>query len=209
MELNTWIAYFIACWLISLSPGPGAISCMSAGMRYGYAKAVWNIVGLIVGILTVVAVIGAGLGALLIASSTAFTVVKWVGVGYLVYLGIQQWRAPPRPLAAEPGDRETVTPRDLFLRGFFVNITNPKGTAFMLAVLPQFIDPARPQTMQYVICGATLGLTDLVIMSGYTAIAAQMLRWLREERHIRWMNRFFGTLFVGAGAVLATFKRAA
>jgi homoserine/homoserine lactone efflux protein len=100
-------------------------------------------------------------------------------------------------------------PRELLLRGFLVNATNPKGIVFMLAVLPQFIDPTRPQLVQYAICGATLFFTDLVVMSGYTGLAAKVLRLLREPHHIRWMNRTFGGLFVAAGAVLAAFKRGA
>jgi homoserine/homoserine lactone efflux protein len=182
---------------------------MSAGMRYGWGRAVWNIVGLITGLTVVVAVIGAGVGALLIASSTAFTVLKWIGAAYLVYLGVQQWRAPAQPMTGVEGEREAVTPRELFLRGLFVNLTNPKGIAFLLAVLPQFIDPAKPLFTQYAICAVTLALTDFMIMNIYTAIASKMLRWLREERHIRLMNRIFGGLFVGAGAVLVTFKRTA
>jgi len=95
------------------------------------------------------------------------------------------------------------------VRGFLVNATNPKGIVFMLAVLPQFIDPAAPQLVQYAICGATLAFTDAIVMSGYTAFAARVLRLLREPHHIRWMNRTFGGLFVAAGAALATFKRSA
>jgi len=79
----------------------------------------------------------------------------------------------------------------------------------MLAVLPQFIDPAKPQLPQYAICAATIFFTDLVVMSAYTALAAKVLRALREPHHIRLMNRTFGGLFVAAGALLATFKRAA
>lgn len=182
---------------------------MGAGMRYGWGRAVWNIVGLVTGLIVVVAIIGAGVGALLIASSTAFTVLKWIGAGYLVYLGVQQWRAPPHLLVGIPGDRDTATPRELFLRGLFINLTNPKGIAFLLAVLPQFIDPGKPLFAQYVICGATLALTDFAIMNIYTAVASNTLRWLRDERHIRSMNRIFGGLFIGAGALLVSFKRAA
>ncbi len=101
------------------------------------------------------------------------------------------------------------TPTKLVLRGFLVNATNPKGILFMLAVLPQFIDPARPQLIQYAICAVTLFFTDAVVMSGYTGFAARVLRLLREPHHVRWLNRTFGGLFVAAGAVLATFKRAA
>jgi len=208
MPLETWLAFFVAAWLISLSPGAGAISCMAAGMRYGYARAMWNILGLQLGILFVLAIVAAGLGAIIAASTTLFAAVKWLGAAYLVYLGIRQWRAPAAPVT-DAGADVTGTPRQLVTRGFLVNATNPKGIVFMLAVLPQFIDPALPQLPQYVVCGATLFFTDLVVMSGYTGLAARVLRLLREPHHVRWVNRTFGGLFVAAGAVLATFRRAA
>lgn len=208
MELETWLAFFVACWLISLSPGAGAISCMAAGLRYGFRRAAWNIAGLILGILFVLGIVAAGLGAILAASSLAFMIVKWLGVAYLVYLGVQQWRAPAFAVSADASESLLgATPRELLLRGFLVNATNPKGIVFMLAVLPQFIDPSRPQAVQYALCGATLALTDTVVMSGYTIFASRVLRLLREPHHLRVMNRTFGGLFVAAGAALATFKR--
>jgi homoserine/homoserine lactone efflux protein len=210
MAFDTWLAFFIACWLISASPGAGAISCMAAGLRYGFRRAFANIIGLIGGILFVLAIVAAGLGAILAASSVAFAFVKWLGAAYLVWLGIQQWRAPAFVVDAEAAKAELgVTTRELMLKGFLVNATNPKGIIFMLAVLPQFIDPARPQLLQYAICGATLTFTDMIVMSGYTVFASRVLRLLREPHHIRLMNRTFGGLFVAAGAALATFKRAA
>jgi homoserine/homoserine lactone efflux protein len=212
MTLATWLTFFVASWLISLSPGAGAIACMAAGLRYGYVRATWNILGLQIGIVFVLIVVAAGLGAILAASSLAFAVVKWLGVAYLVWLGIQQWREPDFAVDAEAdAARKSLggTPKELVLRGFFVNATNPKGIVFMLAVLPQFIDPQRPLFVQYAICAATIFFTDLVVMSGYTAFAAKVLRALREPHHVRWMNRTIGSLFVAAGALLATFKKAA
>jgi len=210
MTLETWLAFFAASWLISLSPGAGAISCMAAGLRFGLRRAMWNIVGLIVGIIFVLVVVAAGLGALLATSTIAFAVVKWLGVAYLVWLGIQQWRAPATLIDADAAASVLASsPRQLMLRGFLVNATNPKGIVFMLAVLPQFIDPARPQILQYVICGATLVVTDLVVMTGYTGLAAKVLRLLRGPRQVRLMNRTFGGLLVGMAGLLATFKRAA
>lgn len=210
MALETWLTFFVASWLISLSPGAGAISCMTAGMRFGYARGMWNILGLQFGILFVLVIVAAGLGAILAASTFAFTTVKWLGAAYLVWLGIQQWRAPALPIDPDAQAVPTGgTPKQLVLRGFLVNATNPKGIVFMLAVLPQFIDPSKPQLVQYAICGGTLFFTDLVVMSGYTGLAAKVLRLFREPHHIRWMNRTFGGLFVAAGALLATFRRTA
>lgn len=205
MTLSTWLAFFVASWLISLSPGAGAISCMSAGMRYGYRKSVWNIFGLQAGILLLVVIVALGLGAVLAASAMAFNAIKWFGVAYLIWLGIQQFRAEAKPM--EVGEEKAHTPRQLFLQGFLVNASNPKGIIFMLAVLPQFIDPHGPQFVQYAICTGTLFFTDAVVMSGYTLLAARVLSALRDPAHIRKLNLTFGGLFVGAGLLLAGFKR--
>jgi homoserine/homoserine lactone efflux protein len=210
VSLSTWLAFFVASWLISLSPGAGAISCMAAGMRHGYLRATWNILGLQLGIILTMVIAAVGLGAVLAASTVAFATIKWLGVAYLVWLGVQQWRAPVFGVDAGAEERKLPGTRgQLLLRGFLVNATNPKSILFMLAVLPQFIDPARPLLPQYVICAATIFFTDLVVMSAYTAFAARTLRTLSAPHHVRWLNRTFGGLFVAAGALLATFKRAA
>jgi homoserine/homoserine lactone efflux protein len=207
MTLNTWLAFFVASWIISLSPGAGAISCMASGLRYGWRRGIWNILGLQLGITTALAFVALGIGALITASVWAFAAVKWFGVAYLVYLGIQKWRESPHThIADAPGKQETSR-LALFRQGFLVNVSNPKGLVFLLAVMPQFIDPHVPQVPQYAICGATLVFTDWVVMNGYTFFAARLLRLLREPGQIRWMNRTFGGLFVAAGGLLATFKR--
>jgi len=209
MPLDTWLAFFVASWLISLSPGAGAISCVTAGMRFGYRRALWNIVGLELGIMFILVIVAAGLGVMLAASGTAFAIAKWLGVGYLIWLGIQQWRAPVAPAAPDCTVAVDRTSRALVLRGFLVNATNPKGILFMLAVLPQFIDPTSPQWPQYAICAATLLGTDLVVMSIYTGLATRLLRLSRAPKHQRVVNRAFGGLFVAAGGMLAAFHRAA
>ncbi|MEW6707606.1 MAG: LysE family transporter [Pseudomonadota bacterium] len=210
MELSTWLAFFAASWAISLSPGAGAIAAMSAGLTHGFARGYFLTFGLVAGIVTQVVVVSVGLGALIATSSLAFAVIKWLGVAYLVWLGIKQWRAPAEPMVAEAaGSSEPVRRRSLVLRGWMVNAVNPKGTVFLLAVVPQFLALQQPLMPQYAVIGGTLAFTDLVVMGGYTALAARVLRLLRTARQMRAMNRVFGGLFVGAGALLATFKRAA
>lgn len=206
MKLETWLAFFVASWLISLSPGAGAIKSMSTGMRYGYRKGLFNIFGLQLGIVVLIAIVAVGLGAVLATSALAFEIIKWCGAAYLVWLGIKQWRSEARPMEAE-GDHG-ASPGQLVLEGFLVNVSNPKGIVFLLAVLPQFIDPALPQWPQYAICAGTLVFTDLVVMSGYTLLASRVLSALHEPHHVRWINRSFGALFVGAGVFIASFRRA-
>ena len=207
MELTTWLAFFAAAWAISLSPGPGALAAMSSGLNHGLRKGYITTLGLVLGIWVQLLVVGVGLGAVLAASSTAFGLVKWCGVAYLVWLGVQQWRAPVQPLARLQADAASVRRRDLLRRGLLINIVNPKGTVFLLAVVPQFIDAAQPLAPQYLVIGLTLGFTDLVVMFGYTALAARELGALRSAAHMRLMNRAFGALFLAAGAFLALFKR--
>jgi homoserine/homoserine lactone efflux protein len=208
MELSTWLTFFAASWAISISPGPGAIASMSAGLNHGFKYGYVTIFGLVLGIWSQLLIVGVGLGALVAASATAFTVVKWLGVGYLVWLGIQQWRAPARPMVALSDTGEVVTQRALILKAWMINVVNPKGTVFLLAVVPQFMNLSQPLLPQYLVIGATLAFTDMVVMAGYTALASRVLGALKEPSHIRAMNRVFGSLFVAAGSLLALFKRA-
>ncbi|QII87329.1 LysE family transporter [Bordetella hinzii] len=166
MTLSTWLTFFLASWAISFSPGAGAISAMSSGLKYGFARGYWNTAGLIMGIL----------------------------FQFLI-------------VAVDTGDPGQASIRELVMRGFLINTMNPKGTVFLLAVVPQFVDPGQPLTAQYAALAGTLAFTDLVAMGFYTLLAAKVLRLLRSARHIRWMNRVFGSLFIIAGVFLATFRR--
>ena len=208
MTLATWITFFLACWAISLSPGPGAIAAMSAGLNHGFRRGYFMVFGLILGICTLLCIVVVGLGALISASNTAFTVLKFLGAGYLVWVGISQWRASDRPLVAAT-DAPVLTRKQLMVRGWAINATNPKGAVFMAAVVPNFIDPVRPLLPQYLVIMASLCFTDLVVMAGYVGLASRVLRALNEPHHVRLMNRCFGGLFVVAGTLLATFRRAA
>ena len=209
MTLATWITFFLACWAISLSPGPGAIASMTAGLNHGFRRGYITVFGLVLGIWTQVLIVAAGLGAIIAASSTVFTVLKFCGAAYLVWIGISQWRASDKPLVAAATDAPVLSARQLIVRGWAINATNPKAAVFMLAVVTNFIDPARPLLPQYVIIALSLSFTDLVVMAGYVALAARVLRALNEPHHVRIMNRCFGGLFVVAGSLLAAFRRTA
>jgi homoserine/homoserine lactone efflux protein len=209
MDLSVWLAFFAAAWAISLSPGAGAVAAMSAGLNHGFARGYFMSFGLVLGIWTQIVVVALGLGALIATSGLAFAVIKWLGVAYLVWLGIKQWRAPAAPLvAADAPGGPAVKRRTLVLRGWGINAVNPKGTVFLLAVVPQFLDLAQPLGHQYLVIAATLTLTDLVVMAGYTALASKVLRLMQAPRQVRALNRVFGSLFMLAGALLAFFKRA-
>lgn len=155
-----------------------------------------------------IAIVAAGVGAILAASELAFSLIKWFGVVYLVYLGYRQWQALPSEMTAQ-AERPIGRPLTLVLRGFLVNFSNPKAIVFMLAVLPQFLNPQAPLLMQYLVMGVTMICVDLIVMAGYTGLAVRVLGALRSPRQQLLMNRTFGALFVGAAALLASVRRAA
>ena len=154
MDWHVWLAYFLAAWLIALSPGSGAVLSMSHGLQYGVRQTTATIVGLQIGLASILLVAGAGVGALLLASTTAFMVVKVLGAGYLIWLGVKQWRAPVDGAASDaaaPSEPAGLSVRQRLLRGALTNATNPKGIVFMVAVLPQFINPKQPLALQLAI----------------------------------------------------------
>ena len=142
VSLTLWLGFLLAAIMIAVTPGPGAVLSMSTSMRHGYWSALVAILGLQAAILVHLTVVAVGFGALIAASETAFSVVKFIGAAYLIWLGVQKWRSPPVPV-----DAEQVPARrgGLFLQGLLVNLTNPKAIIFIGALVPQFIDPGRSQ----------------------------------------------------------------
>ncbi|WP_382323012.1 LysE family transporter [Hydrogenophaga sp. UC242_53] len=213
MELQVWMAYFVASWAIALSPGSGAVLSMTHGLVYGVKKTSTTIAGLQLGLAVILLVAGVGVGALLLASATAFTVVKFAGAGYLIWLGFNQWRARvgvvPEADEAAPAQVAVPSARERFVMGFFTNVTNPKGIVFMVAVLPQFIDPTRGLWLQLLILLATTVVVDLIVMHGYAFLASRAQRWLATARARRAQNRVFGGVLMAMGASLLLVKRAA
>ena len=208
MSIETWLAFFVACWIISLSPGAGAIASMSSGLNYGFARGYWTALGLQLGLVVQIAVVAAGVGAVLAASALAFTLIKWFGVLYLLYLAWRQWRAPTMQVDVTQAPRALGQPLALVFRGLLINVSNPKAVVFMLAVLPQFLDVSRPLLSQYLIMGLTMITVDLIVMAGYTGLAARVLRLLRSPRQQRLLNRTFAGLFAAAAGMLTLVRRA-
>ena len=204
MALATWLAFLLAAILIAVSPGPGAAVSMSSGLRHGYWATLRAILGLQGGLIVQLGIVAAGLGAILSASTTAFNVMKFLGAAYLIWLGIQKWRDIPHTIDE---DTRTDPPHGLFMQGLLVNLTNPKAIVFMAALTPQFIDPNRPQLPQFLIIALTMCVTDTIVMSGYALLASRLGTWLHDARARRAQDRFFGGLFIGAGALLATSSR--
>ena len=208
MDWHVWLAYFVASWVIAVSPGSGAVLAMSHGLAYGVRGASATVLGLQIGLAFILLVAGAGVGAVLVASAGAFMVVKLLGAAYLLWLGFKQWRAP---VTLDDGGAQAGPPvmrlRQRVLTGALTNATNPKGIVFMVAVLPQFIDPKRPLLLQLLILLVTTLAVDTVVMHGYALLASRLRALLRSARARRTQNRVFDGVLMGMGASLLMVDR--
>jgi homoserine/homoserine lactone efflux protein len=155
------------------------------------------------------ALVAAGLGAVVANSVVAFYIIKWIGVVYLFYLAARQWRTATVDLREQIGKAMDGGRLSLVVRGFLVNATNPKGLVFFLAVLPQFVVPTAPLLPQYLAIGATMVAVDLVVMGLYTGLSVRLLKWLHTPRKQNDLNRVFSGLFATAAVVLSLVRAAA
>ncbi|TCB59614.1 LysE family transporter [Acinetobacter terrae] len=202
MSYQVWLAYMLACWVISISPGAGAIASMSSGLNYGFRRGYWNALGLQLALLVQIGIVAAGVGVLFATTPWAFLVVKWFGVLYLLYLAYLQWKAPTQSIEIQQ-EQPNKSIAKLVLHGFLVNMSNPKAIVFLLAVLPQFLDLSKPQWIQYLIMALTMVTIDLIVMAGYTGLAAKVLRLLKSPKQQKYMNRTFAVLFSCAAGLLS------
>src|SRR5690606_25533796 len=207
MSYQMWFAYMLACWVISVSPGAGAIASMSSGLNYGFRHGYWNALGLQLALLVQIAIVAAGAGVLFATTPWAFLVVKWFGVAYLLYLAYLQWKAPAQSIEIQH-ELTRKSAGKLVLSGFLVNMSNPKAIVFLLAVLPQFLDLSKPQWIQYVIMAATMVTIDLIVMAGYTGLAAKVLKLLTSAKQQKLLNRSFALLFACAATLLSLVHQA-
>lgn len=207
MEFELWLAFVGASIAISVSPGAGAIQSMATGLRHGVRRGYWSIAGLQIGLMVQLTLVAVGLGAVVARSVLAFTVIKWIGVSYLVYLAVRQWRTANREIGEQLGTAAEGGRLSLLARGFLVNMTNPKGLVFLFAVVPQFVVLKAPLPPQYIAIGVTMVTVDLVVMGLYAGLAARFLVWLRTPRQQTVLNRSFSGLFAAAAVVLSLVRR--
>lgn len=202
MELKIWLVYLLAVIGLSLTPGPNSLLVLAHGAMHGRARTLWTIGGGAVGFVALIGLSMLGIGALLQSSAHALTVMKWVGGAYLVWLGIQLWRAPAMQLEALPsaqGER-VVTGSRLFRRGLLAAISNPKVLLFYGAFLPQFIVPGRDLWIQFVVMAGTFAAVECLVEFGLASLAHRIRPWL--QRTGRKFNRSCGALFGLMGAAL-------
>ena len=204
MDLSL-IAFGIAAFATVATPGPTVLLALTNGSRYGFAKAGVGIIGAGLSDIVLITAAALGLGALLATSAFWFSVVKWLGVAYLAWLGIQLLRSTSH-LGAVPGAASGSTGR-IFRKSFLVAVTNPKGYIFFAALLPQFLELSEPQVSQYATLAMIFVTIDVVVMATYAAAGVNAMRFLRETG-VLWLDRGCGVVMLTLAGGLALYKRA-
>lgn len=198
MDLATWLAFLAAATAMLLIPGPTILLVIGQSLGGGARNALPLVVGVALGDLTAITLSLAGLGAILAASATLFTALKWAGAAYLVYLGVKLWRAPVEPGAAPP-----LAPGQAMRQAYVVTALNPKGIAFFVAFVPQFIDASRPFLPQAAILVASFVSLAALNAGAYALLAARLSGAVRRPGVRRALNRTGGAMLMGAGLAVA------
>ncbi|MFA5521177.1 MAG: LysE family transporter [Castellaniella sp.] len=199
MAFDTWLIYLAAAILLSLTPGPNGLLALTSGALYGMRRTVFMVLGGATGFTAIIGLSVAGIGAVLQTSGEILFAMKAVGGAYLIWLGVQVWRAPPVQLHLT---RQAGMPAGhiLFRRGLLAAVSNPKAILFFGAFLAQFIDPDRPLFPQFVVMAATFVLIEIATELVIAGMAHRVRHWL--QRSGRRFNQVCGATFAVIGAAL-------
>lgn len=206
MSYETYIAFTVAAVIVLVIPGPTIILVISQAVANGRSAALPLAAGVTLGDFTAMTFSLLGLGAVLAASAALFSVLKWIGAGYLVYLGVKLWASGAEGPQVGPAVPAT-TNNSLFRSAFIVTALNPKSIAFFVAFLPQFVNPRGETMNQLVILGSTFLFLAFLNALMYALFAGHLRDIIRNPRVSRWVNRCGGTALIGAGIFTATLQR--
>ena len=205
MELTVWLGLLASALFISISPGPGAIFSISQGTQFGFKRAMFSVAGLQLGLISQILFLLFGLGVLINQFPSVFIIIKILGMLYLIVLGVMQWLKKIEQIDTnENHGSHTFSPLKSLLQGFFVNLTNIKGTVFFLALIPLFIDLTALKLSTCIIFTATLIGIDLMVMAGYVTLAEISKALLADPKKILWQNRLTGSTLIIVGLIMGT-----
>jgi len=201
MELSSYSLYFSISLLASISIGPSVILAASNGINFGRKKALAGVLGHVSAVMILALISASGLGLILMASDFAFTVIKYAGAGYLVYIGIAIWRSKGKWSFA---DKNTQAPakRALFKQSFLLGLSNPKALVFFSALFPQFIQPAQPILPQFLLLAGTSLCNAFIFTSVYVVVAYRFRQYFLSAIGQRWVGKTTGGIFIGFAAAL-------
>ncbi len=208
--MEQYLLYLIIVVITVASPGPGVILTLSNAIRYGVKPALSAVVGIASGILIIAIISASSLGVLLATSALAFTVLKYVGAAYLIYLGVKLWRSPVMDFSGCSAKTNSAKEMHYGLRfkeGFLVTLLNPKPIFFFMSLFPQFINHQQSYLLQFTYLTVTFCAVIVVVHTTYALAANSIKGWLSSPRGSKMVNRVGGSVFVLFGFGLASSQR--
>lgn len=211
IEPSQLLLFALAGWLLNLTPGPDVLYIVGQSLRGGRRAGLAAVAGITAGCFVHVTLAALGLGVLLATSAWLFDLVKWVGAGYLLWVGVRLLRAPAGVVELADGGAPAAVPsslRRVFAGGFLTNVLNPKVVLFFLAFLPQFIAPeVQDKALAFAALGALFTVNAIPVNAGYALLADRARRSDLVRRGMHWLDRLAGVMFVGFGVRLALSAR--
>jgi len=199
--MESYLLFLLIAMLTILSPGPGVLLTLSNAINYGTSGAIGGILGIAFGTFIVAGVSATSVGVVLATSALAFSIMKYIGAIYLVYLGIKLWNAP---VANSTTNKSTKNIKIQFLEGITLQVTNPKAVFFFMSVFPQFINYSSDFITQFILLVISYSSLVLIIHFMYAYIAKKSKSWLSSSSGNKIVNRTGGSVFVFFGIGLAS-----
>lgn len=201
MTLQTWLLFCVTETILSLIPGPAVLFVLASALRGGFSRGTLASGGILASNALYFALSATGIAAVIVASHSLFSAIKWAGAAYLVVLGLRMLLSRPAQ-AGEPVPQAARRGERVFWRAFVVQASNPKALLFFIALYPQFISANAPLGQQILILGGSSIVLEFMVLSGYSALAAQA-RNVAGTRFSSLLERIGGGVLIAAGARLA------
>lgn len=213
MSFDTWIYYLLAVLILTASPGPSSLLCMTKGVQSGFKLSIFTALGSLTAITGILTLSFTGLGVIIASSEVVFNVIKWTGAAYLIFLGWKSLHSSQQDydqLPSQQSDSKVVKESIVshYVSGFIVGASNPKAILFFTALFPQFIDPSLALLPQFAVFALTFAVMELSWLLAYAYLGAKSSNWLFAKGRAKFFNRVTGGVFIGAGALLSTTSRA-
>lgn len=207
MNMELYIPFVLAATVILIIPGPTILLVISQAVAHGRGSVVPLVIGVLLGDFTAMTLSLLGLGAIMATSAALFSIFKWIGALYLIYLGIKLWKSSPKNNSTQEKTNK-ASRQSLFKSSFIVTALNPKSIAFFVAFLPQFVDALKPALFQLTLLGGTFLFLATLNAALYALFAGQLGEHMKKSNVRRWFNRCGGGALIGAGIFTAGMQRA-
>lgn len=207
MSFEIWIAFILACLAMSAIPGPGMLNILGYAISSGRKTALMSVAGMAAGDIVAMSLSMAGVGALLAASATAFSVLKIVGAGYLIYLGVITIRNSGKFEAPEIVNDKPIGTKQAVFGGFLISALHPKTIIFSVAFLPQFINPHANYAEQAILVVATFAVIFACVQTVIALAASSAERFLTSRTARLWTGRIGGSAFIACGVATALMRK--